>query len=48
MLGRCEICRNLKKKKAGVVQYGDKKIRPMPVLGSNLTFSNRQFPTLFA
>jgi len=29
-------------------QYEDKEIRPMLVFGPNLTFSNRQFPTLFA
>ena len=28
------------------VKYGDKKIRPMVVLGPNLTFSTGQFPTL--
>jgi len=30
------------------VKYGGKKIRPILVLGPNLTFSNRQFPTLCA
>jgi len=29
-----------------IVKYGDKKIRPMVVLGPNLPFSTGQFPTL--
>ena len=29
-----------------LIKYGDKRIRPILVLGPNLTFSSRQFPTL--
>ena len=32
----------------GEIQYEDKRIRPILVFGPNLTFSNQQFPTLFA
>jgi len=39
---------DIQESRYGIVKYGDKKIRPMVVLGPNLTFSTGQFPTLSA